>query len=133
MKERIRAVRESLLDENGKKLSQAKFAEKLGVSISSAQKWEIGAAAPNSAAIQLIASRCGVSEIWLRTGVGEMYEKRSRAEEMTAAVTRLMADAPDSFKAALVSTLLRFDPNGKEWVTLEAIYRDVAAEAEKKD
>ena len=37
MKDRIREIRESMLDENGKKLSQAKFAQRIGVSVSSAK------------------------------------------------------------------------------------------------
>ena len=126
MKTRIKEVRESLVDETGKKLSQAKFAERLGVSMSSAQKWEIGAAIPNNAAIKLIAEKCGINEQWLRTGKGEMKASLSRQEEMSGLVNTLMQDKPESFRTALITTLLRFDPDGPEWEILERIYDSVA-------
>ena len=115
MKDRIREIRESMLDENGKKL----------------QKWEIGAAVPNSSAIALIAQKCGISETWLRTGVGEMRAPKGRAEEMAELVKRLMSDRPDSFRSALITTLLRLDPDGPEWGVLETIYRRIADEQKK--
>lgn len=132
MKNRIREIRESMTDEHGRKLSQAKFAERLGVSISSAQKWEIGASVPNNATIKLICEKCGVNETWLRTGAGEMHGDKSHEEELGAAVAKLMANRPDSFKAAVVAALLRFDPDGPEWEVLEEIYRQIAEEWEKE-
>jgi transcriptional regulator with XRE-family HTH domain len=126
MKDRIREIRESMRDEHGKKMTQAKFAEKIGVSVSTAQKWEIGAAIPNSTAVKQIAEKCGVSEVWLRTGIGSKDEAKGRADEMDAMVRRLMRDSSESFKAALITTLLRFDPDGPEWEVLERIYRSVS-------
>lgn len=126
MKDRIREIRESMRDEHGKKMTQAKFAEKIGVSVSTAQKWEIGAAIPNSTAVKQIAEKCGVSEVWLRTGIGSKDEAKDRADELTAMVRRLMRDSPESFKSALITTLLRFDPDGPEWEVLERIYNSIA-------
>lgn len=126
MKDRIREIRESMRDEHGKKMTQAKFAEKIGVSVSTAQKWEIGAAIPTSTAIQQIAGKCGVSEVWLRTGIGSKDESKGRAEELDAMVRRLMRDSPESFKAALITTLLRFNPDGPEWEVLERIYNSIS-------
>lgn len=133
MKNRIREIRESLTDENGKKLTQVKFAEKLGVSFSTAQKWEIGAAAPNNSAIELICDRCGINELWLRTGTGPMKPEKSRSEELYNAVGDLLKDRKPSFKTALVTTLLKFEPDGKEWAVLEDIYNSVAAEMKKEE
>jgi transcriptional regulator with XRE-family HTH domain len=125
MKNRIKEIRESMKDNNGRKLSQAKFAERLGVSISSVQKWEIGAAVPNSSAINLICEKCGVNETWLRTGAGKMHEEKTREEELGGEVARMLA-RPDSFKASVVAALLKFDPGGPEWSILERIYNDIA-------
>lgn len=122
MKERIKLIRKRA------DLTQTKFGERLGVTLSSVQKWEIGAAVPNSATINLICDRFGVNETWLRTGDGEMLMPQSRQEEMAALVHSLMADKPESFRTALVTTLLRFDPNGPEWEILERIYDSVAKE-----
>lgn len=133
MKNRIREIRESLTDENGKKMTQVKFAEKLGVSFSTAQKWEIGAAVPNNAAIELICERCGVNDVWLRTGEGPMKTDRSRERELYDAVGRLLKERNGSFKTAVVTTLLRFDPEGPEWKVIEDIYRSIEAEMKKEE
>lgn len=130
MKDRIREIRESMKDEHGKKLTQEQFAKKIGVSVSTAQKWEIGASKPTSTAIQQIADKCGASELWLRTGIGSRDDTKDRAEELSGYVKRLVNDKPKSFQTALVATLLRFDPDGPEWEILERIYNSIAKELE---
>ena len=67
----------------------------------------------------------------IRHGCAEDDDVASRAEEMATAVKRLFSDRPASFQTALVTTLLRFDPDGEEWQLLERIYESVAAEKEK--
>ena len=47
---------------------------------------------------------------------------------MAALIRQLMADRPESFRSALITTLLRFDPDGPEWALLENIYKKVSAE-----
>ena len=123
MKDRIKELRKST------GLSQTKFGERLGVTLSAVQKWEMGVAAPNNAAIVLICDKFGVNETWLRTGAGAMYASKTRAEEMAELVKSLMADRPESFRSALVTALLRFDPDGPEWEILERIYDSIAKEA----
>lgn len=113
MKDRIKALRKAL------GLNQAQFAESLGVSVSSAQKWEIAAAVPNSATVQLICDRHGVSETWLRTGEGEMFEPRTREEEIAAFVHDVCGPEGTAFQRRLVALLTRLTP--KEWGILERI------------
>ena len=43
-----------------------------------------------------------------------------------------MNDRPESFRARLITALLRFSPDGPEWAALESIYNSIQAEAEKK-
>lgn len=124
MKDRIKELRKSL------KLNQTDFGRSLGVSLSAVQKWESGENDLSDAVILLISQQYGVSETWLRTGEGEMRAAKSREQEMAEMVKRLMADRPDSFRSALITTLLRLDPNGKEWAVLEDIYKRIA-EAQK--
>ena len=78
-----------------------------------------------------ICQQFGVDEYWLRTGDGDMFAAKSRAEEMGELVGKLMSDRPDSFRSALVTTLLRLDPEGPEWEALERIYNGIAAEQKK--
>lgn len=122
MKDRIKALRKEL------GLSQGKFAEALGVSISSAQKWEIAAAVPSNATLGLIAEKFGVSEAWLRDGVGEMFEPRSREEEIAAFVHDICGPDGTAFQRRLVTLLSRLSPD--EWTILEKIADKLANEKE---
>ena len=116
MKARIKEIRKTT------GLSQAAFGEAVGVSFSAEQKWELGISVPSDAAVMNICRKFNVNEAWLRTGEGEMKAPVSREQEMAALVRSLMEDSPESFRTALVTTLLRFDPNGPEWDILERIY-----------
>ena len=120
MKDRIKAVRAST------NMNQADFGKAIGVTLSAVQKWELGLATPRPSVIKNIASQFGINEEWLRDGSGEMFADKSRAVELTELVQSLMADRPESFRNALVTTLLRFNPNGPEWEVLETIYKSVS-------
>ena len=125
MKDRIRELRKSV------GLTQADFGKKLGVTTSAEQKWELGAAVPSEAVIKSICREFAVNESWLRTGEGEMRIAPTREKEMSDLVRQLMAERPESFRSALITTLLRFDPDGPEWQLLENIYKKVSAEIKK--
>lgn len=120
MKDRIKAVRAST------NMNQADFGKAIGVTLSAVQKWELGLATPRPSVIKNIVSQFGINEEWLREGSGEMFADKSRAVELTELVQSLMADRPESFRNALVTTLLRFNPNGPEWEVLERIYKSVS-------
>jgi transcriptional regulator with XRE-family HTH domain len=113
------------------KLTQKEFAEKIDLSQNYIAQVEIGKKELGERAIRDICRIYNVNEIWLRTGVGKMLSARSRKEEMSDLVSSLMAERPESFQAALVSTLLRFDPDGKEWAALESVYNSIRAEMKK--
>ena len=117
--ERIRQVRK----DNG--LTQDEFASRLGLKRNSVAMIEAGRATSDQT-IYAICREFGVNETWLRTGVGEMTASKSRSQEMAELVGSLMADSPESFRSALITTLLRFDPNGPEWEILERIYDGIA-------
>ena len=125
MKDRIKQVRKCA------GLSQTKFGERLGVSMSAVQKWEMGLNQPDSSSILLMCQNFGVNETWLRTGAGEMMASKSRQQEMAELIKSLMSDRPESFRSALVTALLRFDPDGPEWEILERIYESIAREADQ--
>lgn len=67
MKDRIKCVR---IDAG---LTQAKFAERLGLKRNSVANYEIGRNTPLDAIINSICREFNVNEEWLRTGQGEMY------------------------------------------------------------
>lgn len=126
MKDRIKIIRKDA------GLTQTQFGKVLGnKSLSTVQKWEMGHNQPDSATIELICQKFGVNIHWLRTGEGEMRASSSRYEELGRLVSRLMADRPDSFRSALITTLLRLDPDGPEWDAIERIYNDISDEIKK--
>lgn len=125
MNERIKQIREEA------KLTQTAFGEKIGISQNYVWMIETGQRTPGDRTIRDICREFGVNETWLRTGAGSRTLEKTRAAELAELVQSLMADQPESFRSALVTTLLRFDPNGPEWDALEKIYDSVAAEYQK--
>lgn len=125
MQSRIKELRKSL------GLNQSEFAEKIGMVPSAISNYEAGTRVPSDAIIKSICREFGVSETWLRTGAGEMRRARSREAELGELIRSRLLDRPESFQAALVTVLLRFDPDGPEFAALEKIARALAEETEK--
>lgn len=124
MQNRIKELRKFL------GLNQTEFGRKLGVTTSTISGYELGTIVPSPAIILSIVREFGVSEAWLRDGTGDMRANMDREEEMGRLLGDLLADRPESFRSALITTLLRFDPEGPEWSVLERIYEDLAKELE---
>ena len=67
--ERLKTFRKSI------KKTQADFGSLLGASRDTITNYEIGRVEPTDTFIQLLVTKFSVSEKWLRTGEGEMYEE----------------------------------------------------------
>ena len=112
-------------------MSQTEFGEKIGMSSAAVSRWESGERKIPDVVVLSICREFNVSEPWLRDGVGPMRPDRGRAEELGELVNSLLADRPGSFRSALVTTLLRFDPEGPQWEILERIYQDISKEVDR--
>ena len=86
MKARLKEVRKST------GLSQRKFADALGVSLSNIESYEMGRRSPSDAFIQLICTRYGVNETWLRSGDGEMHAPVTREQEIAEITASLIRE-----------------------------------------
>lgn len=126
MNQRIKELRKIL------GLSQEEFAAQLGLTRGAITNIEHNKTEPKPLLVQLICKEFKVNEIWLRTGVGDPFQKKERSQEMTELYADLMNDRPESFRTRLITALLRFSPDGPEWAALESIYNSIQAEAEKK-
>lgn len=126
MNQRIKELRKIL------GLSQEEFAAQLGLTRGAITNIEHNKTEPKPLLVQLICKEFKVNEIWLRTGVGDPFQKKERSQEMTELFADLMNDRPESFRTRLITALLRFSPDGPEWAALESIYNSIQAEAEKK-
>lgn len=128
MDERIKQIRKTA------GLTQIEFAEKIGLTRNYVAKLEIGDRAPSDRTISDICREFRVNEIWLRTGAGEPFDNEaSREVEMTELFAELMSDRPEAFRTRLVTTLLRFRPDGPEWAILEKIYENIKKEVDAMD
>lgn len=97
-------------------MNQESFGKRIGVTAPAISKIESGDRQPSEQVILSICREFGVSELWLRTGAGDMMKPVTREEELAAMMGKLLTCEP-SFKHRLISVLLRMDES--EWEMLE--------------
>ena len=122
MNERIKAIRKMLA------MTGAEFGSRIGLTNASISRIESGVTVTTEQTIRSICREFGVNEVWLRTGEGEPFLYTSREAELGALVRSRLVDAPPSLQTAIITSLLRFDPEGPEWAIVERIYDAIAAE-----
>lgn len=105
--DRVKEVRQKV---DGKKLSQAEFGARLGVSRDVISNIEYGRVEPTEIVIRSIVRDFGVNEIWLRTGEGEMFAPMTEQEELASAVGRLLRDDGDEYKRQLILAISDLQP-----------------------
>lgn len=127
MNTRIRAVR------NDAGMTQEEFAKRLGLSRQYIALVETGDRDPSPRTVNDICREFDVPHQWLTAGVGQMHGDTSREAEVTREVGKLFRKRPDSFKAAVISCLMKFDPDGDQWKVLEQIFDGIEKERNKKE
>lgn len=118
---RIKIIRESL-GSNGKKVSQAEFAKKLGIGATAIGNLEAGIRNPSDRTILDICREYNVNETWLRTGEGEMFMPKTRLAEITDLVGDALT-APDDIKARFLWALAQLDEDG--WKLIQKFAEDM--------
>lgn len=104
MNERIKKLRRAL------GLTQQEFADRIGSKRTTIAKYETDTNIPSSAVVSLICREFNVSETWLRTGEGEMFDQR---EENI--IDRLCAELHASeLDAEIIRAYFRIDPRIRE-------------------
>ena len=88
MNERIKMVRKR------KGLTLEKFGSKLGISAAACSAIEVGKNSPSEQTLISICREFNVSEHWLRTGEGEMYNAVDEDEEISNIMTAISANDP---------------------------------------
>ena len=125
MNERIKHLRKDVLN-----ISQEEFGKKIGMTKGAISQFEKGSYAPTDQTIMLICREFHVSEDWLRTGEGEMFQALNRHEHLASLTQKILADKPDSFRNRLITVLDGLSES--EWEFLEQKARELFAE-QKKD
>ena len=121
--DRIKEARKS----KGK--TQQAFADAIGLKRNTVATYEMGKAMPSDRTISDICREFEVNELWLREGIGEMFQQRSRSEELAAFFGDVQAEG--GFKEAFLTVLARLGP--EEWELFERKARELAEEIKKAD
>ena len=108
-------------------LTQAKIADSLHLTQSHVSGLCSGVKNLSDRTISDICRVFGVSEAWLRDGVGEMYVRRSANEELAILVNDLMSDADESFRKRFVTALMELPP--EFWPDFEAFLKKLQKES----
>lgn len=118
---------QQLIDELG--LKKIEFAKKINVSPAFVSEMCSGRKNISDRTIKDICDRFRVNESWLRYGEGEIFEERTREEEIAEFMGELI-DGPNNFKKRLVSVLANLDEDG--WQLLADMAEKLAREAEEE-
>lgn len=125
---RVKEVRQSM------KLSQAKFAQKIGFSqggINDVEKCKCGV---SDRFIFAMNKYLGVNEEWLRTGNGSMYAQTDKKDAVEQALNILMAKYNmDKFEIAMMKNYLEMSPEAKQGFKtfLKEVAPTIKAEADE--
>ena len=95
MEDRIKRIRKDA------GLKQAEFAEKIGIKASTVTSYETGLRVPSDAVILSICREFGVSEAWLRNGVGPMYVEKDADGELKAVFAEIGVSDDELIKAVV--------------------------------
>lgn len=106
MQERIRAIRKNV------SLTQAEFAERIGVKANTVTSYETGLRVPSDAVIVSICREFNISESWLRTGEGEMMEHTDEDTEL-AKILGQIAGSNDTLIKAIIKSYWLLDEKDK--------------------
>lgn len=111
--ERIAMVRKS------QDYTLEKFGEAIGIKKGSVSLLERGINTPADRTIFMICNRFHVSEQWLRTGEGDMFEGLTPSEEIESFLSALAIAGDENFKKRLILYLAQMKDS--DWEKLEQV------------
>ena len=123
MNERIKKLRQTL------GLSQDEFGRRLGVTRGAVTNIELNKVEPKPLFVDLICREFNVSEEWLRTGEGEMFQPKSRNEELFEFAAKVAEGDPGNIQAQLLSVMSRL--TDEQWEVLAQVAREFVEETKK--
>lgn len=124
MQERLKALRLKL------NLTQSAFASRIGTTQNVVANYEIGRRNPSSSALNNICKEFNVNEAWLRTGEGEMFQPKSRNDELLDYARRIAEGDPGSIQAQLLTVMTRL--TDAQWEVLAQVAAQFLAEAQSQ-
>jgi len=114
IKDRMKQVR--LQADNGDKMLQTAFAEKIGLSMSTVSQIERGEKIPSKQTIELVCKVFDINKEWLTDGIGEM--KRPPLDEVAVIVADILDKGEDDpfykWIIAIIKSYRKLDDKHKE-------------------
>lgn len=86
-------------------ITQQGLADRLGLKQNTIASYEIGKLSPSDRTISDICREFRVSEVWLRTGEGEMFLRHTEAEQLAEILVRMELDQDDAFISMITSAV----------------------------
>lgn len=114
-----------------KKLSQTAFGEPLGASRDMINNVENGRAAVSDMMIAAICRVYNVDEVWLRTGTGQPFPKKSRRDVIDEYIGQLSEGKRSDIEQLLIEFMA--ETSVEEWKELSAVFRRLADKMNKPD
>ena len=100
MNERIKELRKAL------GLNQTDFGKIIGIKQGSVAGYETGARVPLDAIINSICKEFNVNELWLRKGIGEMFNRPQENNELGTYIEEMLIGTNDKVYKAIKSFLM---------------------------
>lgn len=99
MKERIAVLRKTL------GLTQKQFGEQIGVQRGTIANYELGRNIPTETVRLMICRVYGIRREWLETGEGEIFDKKTRYDQIREMSDEYMKDEIELFRSRLISVI----------------------------
>lgn len=115
---------------NATQLSKAKFAAPIHVTPQFLSAVCSGKSSLSERTIKDICREYGVDDVWLRTGIGEMFRPRTREDEITSFCADLLGPDATDFQRDFVAILATLSPEG--WDLLEKKINELAELSRKR-
>ena len=103
MNDRIKEIRKHL------KMTQTEFAKETGKTRDSISNLELGRVAPDETFMELVCRKFGISELWLRTGEGEMFSATAEEDAITAVLSSAIGHA-DTEQQRFIRAVAKIPP-----------------------
>lgn len=100
------------------KITQNEFGDRIGIAGSTISDIERGKLSPTERNISLICEKFNVNEIWLKTGVGEMFEEHDPETELEEYMGYISSD-DDEFKRKVATFILKQMNDKERWSILK--------------
>lgn len=122
--DRIKLIRKEL------GLSQKDFGERINISRGHIAGYETGKSNIPERTIRDICREFNVSEEWLRTGEGEMYQPEPEIDELAYLMGKFSINAnEDETRTKIIKALLKLDDTG--WKVIEGLVDDILEDVKK--